>query len=204
MTNQQDLRSRKSDVKTDSKGLRQGIHTPDFLIAQNGIFYVSLNIAKIMEIGPIKPNKPSQPKPLPPKPEPIPPTPQAKIYTLPMYCSLTQDGTKLLLKQGETLAPGGSQGEVHYIVIHKKKLSNATATSDSETVLPPGGTVRGDTDCLNCRNPLSVFCNQCERWYCGATIEEGKGVTFHTCPVHGRAQIVGTRNVEPNTDPKKK
>jgi len=66
--------------------------------------------------------------------------------------------------------------------------------------------ISGDLHCLHCKTGvLSVYCNGCSKWYCDSTLESvGKSSRFHTCPIHGRAELGGVKSLDTEQSGKKK
>jgi hypothetical protein len=143
-----------------------------------------------MRIGPVT----NKNNPLPPMPEPTP-----ELYSIDMYCSNDQTCTRLIVK-----SIGSRDGDAIYGVVERKIVSNSGGQGGSMLKDPPSGSVRGDARCLRCDHDMFAYCNGCNRWYCGATKEETKEGTWHTCPVHGRGKLAGVRPVDPNNNNKKK
>lgn len=116
-----------------------------------------------------------------------------------LYCSLraTNNLTQLF----------GTINEMNEFVVTTSVVGTSNNSNSSSSALKPPANVsiQGDLNCLHCKgNTLFAYCNACSKWYCSATCESVGKKNFHTCPVHGRAQIVGTRNINPESQGKKK
>tara|TARA_Y100001954_G_C15543338_1_gene470155 strand:+ start:88 stop:519 length:432 start_codon:yes stop_codon:yes gene_type:complete len=125
---------------------------------------------------------------------------RGEVYSIDLYCS-TRSTNNLTQMFGEI-------NDMNVLVIASSIIGSTQQSSTSmpsNTKIPNNVSISGDLSCLHCKgNNLYAYCDRCSKWYCSATHESLGKEDYHTCPIHGRAQIIGTKEIDPDSQGKKK
>ena len=121
-------------------------------------------------------------------------------YSIPLYCS--NSSTNNLTQMFGTI------NQMSVLVITSSIIGSAnssTSSASSNPKLPDNISIDGDLSCLHCKGgKLYAYCQACSKWYCSATHESIGKENYHTSPIHGRAQMTGIKEINPESHGKKK